>query len=126
MVPSTWTVSTLDQMGGANSWGGFSLDEEREMVFFGTGSAAYDHWGGNRIGENLFANCIIALNANTGERIWHYQVVHHDIWDYDVPCPPNLVQVKKDGQLIDAVAQPTKMGHLFVLDRETGKPLFPV
>jgi len=96
------------------------------MVFCGTGSPAYDHWGGDRVGANLFGNCILALDAETGERIWHYQVVHHDIWDYDIPCPPNLVQVEKDGQLIDAVAQPTKMGHLFVLDRETGEPIFPV
>ncbi|MDH3244953.1 MAG: PQQ-binding-like beta-propeller repeat protein, partial [Saprospiraceae bacterium] len=122
----TWTASTIHQMGGANSWGGFTLDTDRGIVFCGTGSAAYDHWGGNRIGNNLFANCILALNAKTGERIWHYQVVHHDIWDYDIPCPPNLVQVKQDGKLIDAVAQPTKMGHLFVLHRETGEPIFPV
>ncbi|MFC2126562.1 hypothetical protein ACFLU5_17365 [Bacteroidota bacterium] len=69
---------------------------------------------------------MLALNAETGERKWHFQVVHHDIWDYDLPCPPNLVTVEKDGQIIDAVAQPTKMGHLFVLNRETGKPIFPV
>ena len=96
------------------------------MIFCGTGSPSYDHWGGNRIGDNLFANSILALEATTGKRIWHYQVVHHDIWDYDIPCPPNLVQVKKGGQLVDAVAQPTKMGHLFVLNRETGKPIFPI
>ncbi|PHN08187.1 outer membrane protein assembly factor BamB family protein [Flavilitoribacter nigricans] len=122
----TWSEDSWQHIGGANAWGGFTLDQERGMVFCGTGSAAYDHWGGNRLGENLFANCILALDAATGERIWHYQVVHHDIWDYDIPCPPNLVQVEKDGRLIDAVAQPTKMGHLFVLDRQTGEPIFPV
>jgi len=122
----TWSAETRSQMGGANSWGGFSLDEDRGMVFCGTGSASYDHWGGNRIGTNLFANCVLALDARTGERKWHYQVVHHDIWDYDVPCQPNLVQIERRGRRIDAVAQATKMGHLFVLDRETGKPLHPV
>ncbi len=122
----TWPADAWERVGGANSWGGFTLDEKRGMVFCGTGSATYDHWGGDRIGQNLFANCILALDAATGRRIWHYQVVHHDIWDYDIPCPPNLVQVSKDGRMIDAVAQPTKMGHLFVLERETGKPVFPV
>jgi quinoprotein glucose dehydrogenase len=122
----TWPEDAWERIGGANAWGGFTLDEERGWVFCGTGSAAYDHWGGNRVGANLFANCILALDAATGERIWHYQVVHHDIWDYDLPCPPNLVQVQKDGQLIDAIAQATKMGHLFVLDRETGEPVFPI
>lgn len=122
----TWPEDAWQRIGGVNAWGGFTLDMERGWVFCGTGSAAYDHWGGDRIGANLFANCILALDASTGERIWHYQVVHHDIWDYDIPCPPNLVQVQQDGKTIDAVAQPTKMGHLFVLDRETGKPIFPV
>lgn len=122
----TWSPNSWQELGGANAWGGFTLDQEREILFCGTGSSTYDHWGGNRIGQNLFANCILALNVRTGERIWHYQVVHHDIWDYDIPCPPNLVQVKQEGKLIDAIAQPTKMGHLFVLDRETGDPIFPI
>lgn len=122
----TWPEDAWQRIGGANAWGGFTLDEERGLVFCGTGSAAYDHWGGNRLGQNLFANCILALKAATGERVWHYQLVHHDIWDYDIPCPPNLVQVKKNGEVIDAIAQPTKMGHLFVLNRETGEPIFPI
>ena len=122
----TWPEDAWERIGGANAWGGFTLDEDRGWVFCGTGSPAYDHWGGNRIGQNLFGNCILALDARTGERMWHYQVVHHDIWDYDIPCPPNLVQVKKDDRIIDAVAQPTKMGHLFILDRETGEPVFPI
>ncbi|MCB0632598.1 MAG: PQQ-binding-like beta-propeller repeat protein [Saprospiraceae bacterium] len=122
----TWSEDSWQHLGGANAWGGFTLDEERGIVYCGTGSSTYDHWGGNRIGQNLFANCILALDAASGERVWHYQVVHHDIWDYDIPCPPNLVQVEQDGQLIDALAQPTKMGHLFVLNRETGEPIFPI
>jgi len=122
----TWPADAWQRAGGANAWGGFTLDERRGIVFCGTGSPTYDHWGGDRIGANLFGNCVLALDAATGERIWHFQVVHHDIWDYDLPCPPNLVQVKKDGKIIDAVAQATKMGHLFVLDRESGEPLFPV
>ena len=122
----TWPKEAWKETGGANSWGGFTLDEKRGLVFCGTGSATYDHYGGDRHGTNLFANCILALNAETGEREWHFQVVHHDIWDYDLPCPPNLVTVEKDGKNIDAVAQPSKMGHLFVLNRDTGEPIFPV
>ena len=122
----TWSPDSYKYVGGTNAWGGLSLDEERGMVFMGTGSATYDHWGGNRIGDNLFANCVLALNAETGERIWHYQTVHHDLWDYDLPTPPTLITLVKDGKTIDAVAQPSKMGHLFVLDRETGEPIFGV
>lgn len=122
----TWSSNTWKTVGGANCWGGMTLDLERGWVFCGTGSPSYDHWGGNRIGQNLFGNCVLALRADTGERVWHFQVVHHDLWDYDLPCPPNLVTVRHDGRLIDAVAQSTKTGNLFVLDRETGRPLFPV
>ena len=122
----TWPEDSWKKTGGTNTWGGFTVDLERGMVFCGTGSPTYDHWGGDRIGQNLFGNCILALNAATGERIWHFQVVHHDLWDYDIACPPNLVRVEKNGAFIDAVAQPTKMGHLFVLDRDTGEPLYPV
>ncbi len=122
----TWPKDAWKQKGGANSWGGMTVDHERGIVFCGTGSPTYDHWGGDRKGQNLFGNCILALNAETGERIWHYQVVHHDLWDYDIACQPNLVTIYQDGKKIDAVAQPTKMGHLFVLDRETGKPIFPI
>jgi quinoprotein glucose dehydrogenase len=122
----TWSPDSYKYVGGTNAWGGLTLDEERGMVFLGTGSATYDHWGGNRIGDNLFANCVLALNAETGERIWHFQAVHHDLWDYDLPTPPTLITLVKDGEEIDAVAQPSKMGHLFVLDRETGEPIFGV
>jgi quinoprotein glucose dehydrogenase len=122
----TWSEDSWKRTGGTNAWGGFTLDHQRGMVFCGTGSPSYDHWGGDRIGENLFGNCILALDAATGKRIWHFQVVHHDVWDYDIACPPNLVQVEKEGQIIDAVAQPTKMGHLFVLNRDNGEPIYPV
>jgi quinoprotein glucose dehydrogenase len=122
----TWSEDSWKKTGGTNSWGGFTLDKQRGMVFCGTGSPSYDHWGGDRVGQNLFGNCILALDAATGERIWHYQVVHHDLWDYDIPCPPNLVTLNRSGKRIDAIAQPTKMGHLFVLDRETGEPIFPI
>ena len=122
----TWPPDAHLKMGGANAWSGFSLDEERGWVFVPTGSAAFDFYGGDREGANLYANCVIALNAKNGEKIWHYQVVHHDLWDRDLPCPPNLVTVNHDGQMIDAVAQNTKSGHVFLLDRETGEPLFPV
>jgi quinoprotein glucose dehydrogenase len=96
------------------------------MVFAGTGSATYDFYGGDRPGANLYANSILALDAKTGARIWHYQVVHHDLWDYDLPTPPNLVTIRRDGREIPAVAQVTKMGWIFVLDRITGEPLFPI
>ncbi|MEL6277028.1 MAG: PQQ-binding-like beta-propeller repeat protein, partial [Bacteroidota bacterium] len=123
----TWDDPNAYQfIGGANVWSGFSLDEERGLVFCGTGSASYDFWGGNRTGDNLFANCILALDATTGQRRWHYQTLQHDLWDKDLPTPPALVTVQHNGQQIDAVAQPTKNGYLFLLDRETGVPLFPV
>lgn len=113
-------------VGGANPWAGFSLDEARGVVYCGTGSASYDFWGGNRRGENLFANCILALDAATGERKWHYQTVHHDVWDTDHPTPPVLVTVNHKGKAVNAVAQATKGGNLFLLDRDTGQPLFPI
>lgn len=122
----TWPEGYHEYAGGANSWAGMSIDRERGMVFVPTGSASFDFYGGNRHGENLFANCILALDARTGERKWHYQTVHHDIWDRDLPAPPNLVTLTIDGERRDAVAQITKSGHVFVLDRDTGEPLHPV
>jgi quinoprotein glucose dehydrogenase len=122
----TWPPEAWKTAGGANAWGGFTLDAARALVFFGTGSAAYDHWGGDRRGTNLYANSVVALHARTGERAWHFQAVHHDIWDYDLPCPPVLVRVTRDGRPVDAVAQTMKVGHLFLLDRDTGEPVFPV
>ena len=122
----TWPPEAYRHVGGANVWAGFALDEQRGIVYCPTGSAAFDFWGGDRVGQNLFANCLIALNARTGERLWHYQFVHHDLWDRDLPAPPNLLTVKHRGRRVDAVAQVTKSGHVFVFNRETGEPLFPI
>jgi quinoprotein glucose dehydrogenase len=122
----TWEWVEGERYGGANPWGGFSLDEERGWVFFATGSPANDFYGGYRKGINLFGNCVIALDAATGERQWHYQTVRHDIYDYDNPPAPILVTLDRDGESKDAVVQMTKMGYTFVLDRDTGEPLFPV
>ncbi len=123
----SWEDSTAyKHIGGANSWSGFSLDEKRGILFAPTGSASFDFYGGMRKGANLFANCILALDAATGKYIWHFQTMHHDVWDKDLPTPPALVTVIRDGKKVDAIAQPTKQGFVFVLDRETGKPLFPI
>lgn len=123
----TWKKQPARQLiGGANSWAGMAIDRKRGIVYVPTGSAAYDFYGGNRPGDNLFANCLIALDAATGKRLWHFQLVHHDIWDRDLPAPPNLVTVTHKGKRIDAVAQITKQGYIFVFDRVTGKPLFPI
>lgn len=113
-------------IGGANCWSGFSLDEKRGIVYAPTGSASFDFYGGKRKGQGLFADCLLALDAATGKRIWHFQDIHHDIWDKDLPTPPALVTVMHNGQSIDAVAQPTKTGFVFLLDRETGNSLFPI
>ena len=122
----TWPKDAWKYAGGANDWGGMSLDEKRGIVFLATGSPSYDFYGYDRLGENLFGNCVIALNAATGKHIWHFQTIHHDLWDYDLPAPPNLVTVLKNGKKIDAVAQTSKVGFLYVLNRETGEPLFPI
>ena len=122
----TWPRDAWKYVGGVNSWGGMSLDADRGMVFIPLGSPSYDFYGADRKGANLFGNSIVALDARTGKYIWHFQTVHHDLWDYDLPAPPNLATIRRDGKEIDAVAQTTKTGFLFVLDRETGEPLFPV
>ncbi len=122
----TWPPDAWTRIGGANSWAGMSLDEERGIVYIPTGSAAFDFYGGNRHGSNLFANSLLALNAATGERLWHYQFVHHDLWDRDPPAAPALVTINRNGKKIDAVAQTTKTGHIFLFDRESGEPLFPI
>lgn len=113
-------------IGAANNWAGMSIDRKRGIVYVPTGSAGFDFYGGNRKGQNLFANCLLALDARTGKRKWHYQFVHHDIWDRDLPAPPNLLTIRKDGKKTDVVAQVTKSGHVFVFDRETGEPVFPI
>jgi len=125
---STWPAyaRTNGDVGGINNWAGMAIDRKREIVYIPTGSAAFDFYGGNREGENLFANCLIALHAKTGKYLWHFQTVHHDIWDRDLPAPPNLLTVTHEGNKIDAVAQVTKTGFVFLFDRENGKPLFPI
>ncbi len=122
----TWEGDSWKGRGAANAWGGLSVDTQRNMVFAGLGSAAFDFYGGDRKGQNLFANCTIALDGATGKRVWHFQTLHHDLWDHDLPTYPNLVQVKHDGRKIDAVAQVTKTGYVYLFDRETGEPLFEV
>jgi quinoprotein glucose dehydrogenase len=122
----TWPEDAWTYAGAANSWSGISLDPQRGMVFFGTGSAADDFYGANRHGDNLFANSVVALDARSGKRRWHFQVVRHDTWDRDLPAPPALVTVQRDGKAVDAVAQITKSGHVFVLDRDSGESLFPL
>lgn len=124
----TWEGDAWQLAGGASNWGGMSLDEEREIVYLGTSTTKPDFYtpGTRGKGKHLFGNTILALDANTGKRIWHYQTIHHDLWDYDLPAPPVLVKVERDGKQLDAVAQVTKQGFTFVLDRETGEPLFPI
>src|SRR5438034_7289850 len=122
----TWPKGAWTYTGAANNWAGMSLDVKRGLVFVPTGSAADDYYGANRVGDDLFANSLLALKAETGERVWHFQFVRHDIWDRDLPAPANLVSLRRNGRRIDAVAQITKSGHVFVFERETGKLLFPI
>ena len=124
----TWPkdVHVKGIVGGANNWTGMSLDKKRGIIFAPTGSAGPDFFGGSRVGKNLFANTLLALDVRTGKRIWHYKIVNHDIWDMDLPAPTNLATIVKDGKRIDVVVQLTKTGHVFVLDRESGKPIYPV
>ena len=122
----TWEEGSLDTAGGANNWTGMTLDEERAMLFVPTGSATPDFYGATRTGDNLFANSLIALDARTGAYHWHYQTVRHDLWDRDLPSPPTLVQLERDGVLVDAVAVTTKSGHLFLFNRDTGESLYEI
>ena len=122
----TWPRDAWKSAGAANNWTGMTLDEKRGMLFVPTGSAVDDFYGADRLGDDLYANTLLALDANTGKQIWHFQGVHHDIWDRDFPSPPSLVTVRSNGKMVDAIAQPTKQGFLFLFDRITGKPLFPI
>jgi quinoprotein glucose dehydrogenase len=123
----TWPDSSAwKRLGGANNWAGMALDERRGIVYVPIGSVGSDFYGANRKGSDLFANSLVALNAATGKYIWHYQVVHHDLWDRDLPANPNLVTLKHNGKTIDAVAQITKHGFIFVFDRTNGRPVFPI
>ena len=122
----TWPKDAWTYSGAANSWPGMALDESRGIVYVPTGSAASDFYGADRIGDNLYANSLLALDAATGRRIWHFQFVRHDMWDRDLPSPPSLVTIQQNGRTIDAVAQATKHGYVFVFDRVTGTPIFPI
>jgi quinoprotein glucose dehydrogenase len=123
---TTWPRDAYKRIGAANCWSGFTLDEKRGVVFFGTGSPASDFDGAARTGANLFSDCIMALDAQTGKMKWYYQTIHHDLWDRDHPCPPNLTTVTHDGKRVDVVVQATKDGQVYVLDRDKGTSIFPV
>jgi quinoprotein glucose dehydrogenase len=122
----TWPKDAWKTSGSANNWAGMSIDVARGILYVPTGSAAFDFYGPDRVGDDLFANCLIALNAETGQRIWHFQGVRHDLWDRDFPSPPILLTVQHDGKSVDAVAQPSKQGFVYVFDRLNGKSLFPI
>jgi quinoprotein glucose dehydrogenase len=122
----TWPKDAWKQSGAANNWAGMTLDRKRGILYVPTGSAAMDFYGADRLGNDLFADCLIALKADTGERIWHFQGVRHDLWDRDFPSPPVLLTVQRDGKSIDAVAQATKQGFVYLFDRTNGTPLFPI
>ena len=122
----TWPKDAYKEAGAANNWCGMALDPEHGIVYVPTGSAVMDFYGGDRLGDDLYANSLLALDANTGKRIWHFQGVHHDIWDRDFPSPPALFTVERDGKRIDAIAQTTKQGYLYLFNRANGEPLFPI
>ncbi|HEY7673569.1 MAG TPA: pyrroloquinoline quinone-dependent dehydrogenase [Gammaproteobacteria bacterium] len=122
----TWPEQGLGNYGGVHNWSESTVDARRGIVYIPTGTARYDFYGGNRHGANLFGNSIVALNARTGERLWHFQTIHHDLWDYDIPQNPKLLTINVNGRRIDAVAQATKQGFLFVFDRVTGEPVWPI
>lgn len=122
----TWPEDAYRYVGGVNTWGEISIDAVRGIAFVPTGSPTYDYYGADRIGSNLFGNSLLALDARTGERLWHYQTIHHDLWDYDAAAAPQLITIRKDGEAMDAVAVATKHGFLFVFDRETGEPVWPI
>ena len=122
----TWPPEAWKTSGGVHNWNEMTVDQKRGIVFIPFGTARYDFYGPDRHGQDLFGNSIVALDARTGKRLWHFQTVHHDLWDYDLPAAPKLLTVKHDGKNVDVVAQPTKQGFLFVFERETGKPLWPI
>jgi quinoprotein glucose dehydrogenase len=122
----TWPKDAWKYIGGANTWGEISVDEKRGIAYFPTGSPTYDYYGADRIGSNLFGNCLLAIDARSGKRLWHFQMVHHDLWDYDAVSAPQLITVRHGDKTIDAVAQASKQGFLYVFDRVTGEPLWPI
>src|SRR5690242_12013354 len=122
----TWRGPMGHTTGAANAWSVIAADSARDLVFVPTGSASPDYYGGERLGDNRYANSVVALRASTGKVVWHFQTVHHDLWDYDNAAPPALATITRDGRRVDVVLQGTKTGQLFVLDRDTGTPVFPV
>ncbi len=122
----TWAGDSATKTGAANAWSIISADPGRDLVFIPTGSPSPDYYGGERKGDNRYANSVVAIKASTGKVVWHFQVVHHDLWDYDLASQPMLIDLKEKGQIIPAVIIGTKMGLLFVLDRRSGKPIFPI
>src|SRR5499427_4269672 len=122
----TWPEATLANGGGVHNWSELTVDEARGIVYIPFGTARYDFYGGNRVGNNLFGNSIVALDARSGKRLWHFQAVHHDLWDYDFPQAPKLLTVRHDGRNVDVIAQASKQGYVYVLDRATGKPIWPI
>ncbi|HLG55198.1 MAG TPA: pyrroloquinoline quinone-dependent dehydrogenase [Vicinamibacterales bacterium] len=122
----TWPEGAYKKAGGVHNWSELTVDEQRGIVFIPFGTARFDFYGGDRAGNNLFGNSLVALDARTGKRLWHYQLVHHDLWDYDLPQAPKLLTLKQNGRNIDVVVQATKFGFVFVFERTTGKPVFPI
>jgi len=122
----TWPKDAYKKFGGANNWSGMAVDEKRGWVFFGTGSSSSDYYGGDREGANLFANCVLALEAETGKLKWYFQAIHHDLWDRDFPCPPNLATINHNGKPTDVVVQAGKDGFVYVLNRDDGESIFPI
>ena len=122
----TWPEGAYKKAGGVHNWSEFTIDEQNGIAFIPFGTARFDFYGGDRVGNNLFANSLVALDARTGKRLWHYQLVHHDLWDYDLPQAPKLLTLKQNGRNIDVVAQASKFGFIYVFERKTGKPVFPI
>ena len=122
----TWPDGAYKKAGGVHNWSELTVDEQNGIAFIPFGTARFDFYGGDRAGDNLFANSLVALDARTGKRLWHHQLVHHDLWDYDLPQAPKLLTLRQNGQNVDVVAQATKFGFIFVFERKTGKPIFPI
>ena len=122
----TWPKDARQNVGGANVWSELTVDEKRGILFAPTASAKYNFYGADRVGANLYSDCLLALDARTGTRLWHYQMVHHDIWDYDAPTAPKLLTIRRDGKTVDVVAQVSKQGYVWVFERETGRPIWPI
>jgi quinoprotein glucose dehydrogenase len=122
----TWPKDAWKYVGGTNTWGEITVDAKRGIAYFPTGSPTYDYYGADRIGANLFGDCLLALDARTGKRLWHFQTVHHDLWDFDNSAAPQLTRIKHGGKEVDVVAMAGKTGFLYVFDRVTGAPIWPI